>query len=144
RNLRRPTRRNPKRGRIRMNESMRPEHRSAEDERLDSLFRAYHSACEPGQISANFMPELWQKIERVQSATFSFRRIAQGFVAAAAALSLALGVFAFVPTHQNSSLYNATYVEFLTAHNEAQGAHNDTSDYVDLVHPDGPDDVEEI
>src|SRR5262245_24797476 len=127
-----------------MNESIRPERGSVEDERLDTLFRAYHSACEPGPVSANFMPELWQKIERVQSATFSFRRIAQGFVTAAAALSLALGVIAFVPSHQNSPLYNATYVDFLTAHNEAATTHNDSSDYVDLFHPDGLDDVEEI
>jgi hypothetical protein len=126
-----------------MNESI-PERCSPEDERLDTLFRAYYSACEPGQVSPNFMPELWQKIERVQNATFSFRRIAQSFVTAAAALSLVLAVVAFVPSHQNSALYNATYVDFLTAHNEALAAHNDSSDYMDLLHPDSPDDVEEI
>src|SRR5262249_11152518 len=133
-----------KRRRNRMNDfSIGPERRSPEEERLERLFRAYHSACEPVGVSPNFMPDLWQKIERVQNTTFSFRRTSQEFVTAAAALSLALAVVGFLPSHQNSALYNATYVDFLTAHNEALAAHNDTGD-VDLLHLDGPDDVEEI
>src|SRR5437899_7912631 len=108
-----------------MNESMMPPERRGPEERLERLFRAYHAACEPGQVSANFMPELWQKIERVQSATFSFRRIAQGFVTAAAALSLVLAAVGFFPSHQNSAMYNASYVEALAAHNEAVAAPND-------------------
>src|SRR5437764_12339751 len=103
-----------------MKESMGPsQFRSAEDERLDALFRAYYSACEPGQVSANFMPELWQKIERAQSATFSFQRISKGFVTAAAALSLALAVVGFIPMRPSSPAYSATYVEALAAHNDA-------------------------
>ena len=50
-----------------MNESMEPTpFRSPEDERLDGLLLAYRAACEPRQVSANFMPELWQKIERAR------------------------------------------------------------------------------
>jgi hypothetical protein len=123
---------------------MSPEHRSPEDQRLDALFRAYHMACEPREVSANFMPELWQKIEKVQNATFSFRRIAKSFVTAAAVLSMALAAaIAFVPT-RNSPAYNVTYVEALAAHNETLSAHSlsDSAEYVlDLIHPDTQDDT---
>jgi hypothetical protein len=131
-----------------VNESWMPsEHRTPEEERLDALFRAYHVACEPREVSANFMPELWQKIEKVQSATFSFRRIAKGFVTAAAALSLALALVAFFPSRQTSpSPDHASYVEALAAHNEALAAHNssDGVEYVlDLIHPDSLDETAE-
>src|SRR5712692_8170948 len=118
-----------------MRESMMPsERRSPNEARLDTLFRAYYSACEPGPASPNFMPELWQKIERTQSAVFSFQRIAKGFVTAAAALSLALGVVCFLPTRLSSPAYNATYVDALAAHNDALVHTSDTFDYVDLTH----------
>ncbi len=128
-----------------MNESMEPTpFRSPEDERLDGLFLAYRAACEPRQVSANFMPELWQKIERVQTARFSFQRIAKGFVTAAAALSLALAVVGFQPSHQNPAFTSASYIEALAAHTEALAAHSDSNEYVDFLHLDSPDDVEEI
>src|SRR5258708_20578481 len=100
-----------------MNESMEPTpFRSPEDERLDGLFLAYRAACEPRQVSANFMPELWQKIERVQTARFSFQRIAKGFVTAAAALSLPLAVVCFLPSHHNPPFSGARYIEAPAAH----------------------------
>ena len=129
-----------------MNESKMPsEHLSPGDERLDELFRSYQLACEPPEGSANFMPELWQKIEKVQNATFSFHRIAKSFVTVAAALSMVLAAIGFVPT-RNSPVYNVTYVEALAAHNEALAAHSlsDSAEYVlDLIHPDTPDDGSE-
>jgi len=69
------------------NQSQQPRGSEEQEARLDLLLRAYRVSCEPREISANFMPELWQKIEAVQSSTFSFRRIARGFVTAARALS---------------------------------------------------------
>jgi hypothetical protein len=117
----------------------------SDDDRLNGLFRAYHAACEPREVSANFMPELWQKIEKVQNATFSFRRIAKSFVTLAAALSMVLAAIGFVPT-RNSPAYNVTYVEALAAHNEALAAHSlsDSAEYVlDLIHPDTTDDGSE-
>jgi hypothetical protein len=122
---------------------MSPGQRSPEDERLDALFRAYHLACEPREVSANFMPELWQKIEKVQSATFSFRRIARSFVTAAAALSLVLAIISFLPL-QNRHAYSVTYVEALAAQNDAVTAHSlsDSAEYVlDLMHPEAQEDV---
>jgi hypothetical protein len=100
-------------------------------------------ACEPREVSVNFMPELWQKIEKVQSATFSFRRIARSFVTAAAALAMLLAIIGFLP-RRNSPLYNVTYVEALAAHNEALSAPSltDSAEYVlDLIHPDTQEDT---
>lgn len=82
-----------------------------DDERLDALFRAYHSACPVPEPSANFMPNLWAKIESRQTFTFSIRRMAAGFVTAALALSLALGVYASIP-HSNPNSPQ-TYLEAL-------------------------------
>src|SRR6185295_118836 len=83
---------------------------SAEEAQLDALFRAYHSACEPGEVSPNFMPELWQKIETVQNASFSFRRIARTFVTVAAGLTLVLLGIETLPFRQASPIFSATYV----------------------------------
>jgi hypothetical protein len=132
-----------------MNEYLPSNDRNPGDERLDALFRAYHMACEPRQISPNFMPELWQKIEKAQSAVFSFRRIAKGFVTAAAALSMALAAVLFLPAgQQNPAAYGASYIDALAAHNEALAAHStsDNVEYVmDLMHPDSLDEsAEEI
>jgi len=75
---------------------MYPTHRS-DDERLDALLRAYRAACPDRDANANFMPELWQRIESRQTFTFSFRRMANGFVTAALALTVALAVFMAIP-----------------------------------------------
>ena len=85
--------------------------RGNEDERLDALFRAYHSACPVPEPSANFMPNLWAKIESRQRFTFSLRRMAAGFVTAAVALSLAIGVYTSRP-HANPNSPQ-TYLEAL-------------------------------
>src|SRR5258708_10088593 len=95
------------------------EHRGPDDERLDEIFRAYRVACEPREISPNFMPELWQKIDRVQNSMFSFRRIARGFVSAAAALSLVLATIAYPPAPDVSPVCNTAYVEALAAPSDA-------------------------
>jgi len=109
---------------------------SAEDVKLDALFRAYHVACEPGEISPNFMPELWQKIEAKQSAVFSFRRIAKTFLTVAAGLTLILAGFQALPHPQVSPVFSATYVEALADHVDI--------DATDVTRPDLPDFSEEI
>jgi hypothetical protein len=119
---------------------------SPEDVQLDALFRAYHTACEPRPVNPNFMPELWQKIEKAQSAVFSFRRIAKRFVTAAVAVSMVWAIVAFLPSQQNAVGYSATYIDALAAHNEALSAHSATenAEYVmDLMHPDSLDEATE-
>jgi hypothetical protein len=85
--------------------------RGSDDERLDALLHAFRDACPAPEASANFMPNLWQRIEARQSFTFSFGRMAGAFVTAALALSLALGVFLSLPS--SSAYYSQSYVEAL-------------------------------
>lgn len=130
-----------------MNEFVPSNDRSPEDKQLDALFRAYHMACEPRQVSPNFMPELWQKIEKAQSAVFSFRRIARRFVTAAVAVSMVWAIVGFLSSTQQSAVtYSATYIDALAAHNEALSAHSaiESAEYVmDLMHPDSLDEATE-
>ena len=92
---------------------MTPMHGS-NDEKLDALFRAF-AACPTPEPSANFMPTLWQKIESRQTFTFSFRRFAHTFAAAALALTVALSVYMFVP--HGTPLPSQTYVDMLAEAN---------------------------
>ena len=94
------------------------------EERLDALFRAYRDACPTPEPSANFMPNLWQRIESRQGFTFSFQRMANAFVTAAVALSIVLGVYMSMP-RSNSSYYSQSYLEALADANTL-----DTPDYV--------------
>src|SRR5688572_28624787 len=86
--------------------------RKSDDEKLDALFRAYARACPAPEPSANFMPNLWKRIESRQNFTFSFRRMANAFVTAAVALSIALGAYMSVLS-SNPNHYPLTYLEAL-------------------------------
>jgi hypothetical protein len=93
---------------------MQPLHGN-EEERLDALFRAYRQACPTPEPSANFMPEIWQRIEARQTVTFSFRRMANALATAALALSIALSVYMALPS-SNPTAYQS-YVEALAEAN---------------------------
>lgn len=82
---------------------------------LTDLFAQYREALPDPEPSANFTPRLWQKIEARQSTTRQVRRLAQGFVTAAAAVSLLIGVFLSLPQNRISPFYTATYLELLAA-----------------------------
>lgn len=90
--------------------------RKSDDEKLDALFRAYARACPTPEPSANFMPNLWQRIELRQNNTFLFRRMANAFVTAAVALSIALGVYISV-LNSNPNYYAQGYLEALSEAN---------------------------
>ena len=92
---------------------MFPEIQGNQEERLNALFRAYGEACVPPEPSANFMPQLWQRIESRQTFSFFFGRVARGFVTAAVAATLAMAFYLTVP-HASGS-YASTYVEVLAA-----------------------------
>jgi len=89
--------------------------RGSDEERLDSLFREYRDACPAPEPGANFMPELWQKIEARQSLTFSFGRMAGAFVTAALALSVGIGIYMATPRHTTNPFFSQSYVEALDA-----------------------------
>ena len=101
--------------------------RGNDEQRLDALFRAYRDACPTPEASANFMPNLWQRIEAHQTYTFSFRRMANAFVTAALALSLGLGVYMSIP--RSNSYSSQSYIEALAEANPL-----DTPDIVGPVH----------
>jgi len=107
---------------------MYPNHGS-DDERLDALFRAYQAACPDREPGVNFMPGVWQKIEARQTFTFSFRRMANAFVTAAVALSIALGVYMAIP--HSSPTYHVSYLEALAEANPVE-----TPDIVGPIHMD--------
>jgi hypothetical protein len=83
------------------------------DENLDALFRAFRAACPDRDPSANFMPGVWQRIEARQSFTFSFHRMANGFVTAAVALMIALGLYMSIPHRQAAPNSPLSYLEAL-------------------------------
>jgi hypothetical protein len=92
---------------------MFPENQGSQEERLNTLFRAYGKACVTPEPSANFMPQLWQRIESRQTFSFFFGRVARGFVTAAVAATFAMGVYLTIP-HASSS-YTSSYIEVLAA-----------------------------
>jgi hypothetical protein len=100
--------------------------RGNDDQKLDALLGAYRAACNGPEPSANFMPELWARIESRQSFTFNFRRMANAFATAAVALSLALGAYMAIPG--SNPVYNESYVEALVAANTP-----DASEFVNPV-----------
>ena len=89
--------------------------------RLDRVFRAYRNACPDPDPGANFMPMVWERIERTRSTTIGFRRIAQAFVTAAFALSLLMALLAVVPREQ-STASSGTYIEVLAEHHDSGDA----------------------
>jgi hypothetical protein len=112
-----------------MMDQMRGSDDQKNDEKLAALFRAYHNACPVAEPSPNFMPNLWAKIESHQTFTFSFRRMANAFVTAAVALSIALGVYMSIP-HANPNSPQS-YIEAL-----AEARPLDTPDTVGPVYLD--------
>ena len=89
--------------------------RGGENE-LDALFRTYREACPDPDASANFMPELWRRIEERQRSVFFLGRWARAFVTAAAVLSMAMAAYLYIP-HGHSSPFSAeSYVDVLTGH----------------------------
>jgi anti-sigma-K factor RskA len=87
---------------------------SNSDERLNQLFAEYRQACEAPELSAGFMPALWQKIEARQSTSWVFTRISGWFVAASAAAAAVLAL-ALLTTPSLPSGAPATYVDALAA-----------------------------
>jgi anti-sigma-K factor RskA len=99
---------------------------SNSNERLDRLFEAYRHACEAPELSAGFMPALWQKIEARQSTSWVFNRISGWFVAASAAAAAVLAL-ALLSMPGGTGNYAATYVDALAAEH--------TAEYINYIEP---------
>jgi hypothetical protein len=85
--------------------------RGSDEQKLDALFQAYREACVAPETSANFMPNLWARIEARQSFSFVFQRMGNLLATAAVALSLVLGAYMAIP--HSAPTPNQTYVEIL-------------------------------
>jgi hypothetical protein len=77
-----------------------------------SLFAAYSTAVPEVEPSVEFMPKLWDRIDKQQRITYSFRRLARGFVTVAAGLCLFLSSAVLIPP-QISTSHAGTYVDVL-------------------------------
>lgn len=71
----------------------------------------YGSVCPEVTPGPNFMPQLWEKIDRRRSLKWRVRVFTQGFVTAAACLCLLL---AFLSS--NFSLPSGSYLDMLSAY----------------------------
>lgn len=95
--------------------SNRPmEHGNSSESRLDELFLAYRQACPDPEVTPNFMPELWAKIEAREMSTNWFGRVAKTLVTAALAATLILGMMVS-SQNRSSEFFNATFVDALRA-----------------------------
>lgn len=82
---------------------------------LTRLFAGYREALPDPEAGPDFMPGLWRRIEARQSSARDLRRLAQGFVTAAALVSLLIGIFLSLPQGHVSAFYTNTYLEILAA-----------------------------
>ena len=87
---------------------------SEADARLDQMFRAYREAFGDPDASANFMPDLWLKIEAREVSTNWFGRVAKMLVAAALTASAILGMM-ISSTKQPDAFFNSSVVDALRA-----------------------------
>jgi hypothetical protein len=81
------------------------------DQQLDALFGAYRAACPDVEPGANFMPQVWARIEARRRAERGFLRWANSFATATGLLVLVLGVLLYL--HPNP-LPQRAYIEKLT------------------------------
>ncbi|HLG96475.1 MAG TPA: hypothetical protein VKX49_09235 [Bryobacteraceae bacterium] len=86
-----------------------PDNNPRNDE-LGALFAEYKSVVRDPEPSANFMPQLWRRIEARQNTLFRVKRISQMFVAAAAAICILFATMLAVP---NRAEVSSSYVDVL-------------------------------
>lgn len=86
---------------------------------LDRLLENYRAACPEIEPSANFMPEVWKRIEARRSFWYIFRHEARTVMTACAALCLLLLILNFVSGSQ-PHLTAPTYADALMAEHTAE------------------------
>jgi hypothetical protein len=79
---------------------------------LDSLFAQYKSIVPDPEPGANFMPELWRKIEARQGLIVRIKRLTQVFVAAAAAICILFATVLSVPRSTTPEV-RGSYIDVL-------------------------------
>lgn len=95
---------------------------------LQGVFRTYRDSLPDFEGSPEFMPKLWDRIEAQRRVTYSFGRIARGFVTVSAALCMTFAVALWTPGWQNTSSSNPnTYVEVLADDTADEGTGDATA-----------------
>lgn len=82
---------------------------------IRAMFASYKEVLPDPEPGANFMPQLWSRIDSQRNVTFSFGRLAKRFVSVAVASCLGMSILFLAPTHQMSPVYRATYLDALAA-----------------------------
>jgi len=82
---------------------------------LRAMFASYREALPDRDPGADFMPQLWSRIDSRRSVSFNFGRLAKGFVSVALASCLAMSVLFLTPVTQKSPIYGATYLDALAS-----------------------------
>jgi hypothetical protein len=95
---------------------------------IRAMFASYRESLPDPEPGGDFMPQLWNRIDSRRSLTFSFGRLAKGFVSLAMASCLAMSVLFLTPVAQISPIYGATYLDALAAD------HSDDAMEVELSH----------
>lgn len=92
-----------------------------QNQELDRLFVSYRAAVPDPEASANFMPDLWRKIEGRQFFLIRVKKLTQVFVASAAAICLLLGIVLRVPIVNNGqTTVGGNYVDVLANANPTE------------------------
>jgi len=89
------------------------------DDRLNSLLAQYREACPDPEPGANFMPQLWSRIEAQRGTAVStlLRRWTEAWVIATVLVAVIVGGF-LLPQFQEPPSYEA-YVDVLSAADSA-------------------------
>jgi hypothetical protein len=86
---------------------------------IQTMFASYRDAIPDPEPGAQFMPQLWTRIDSRRKVNFSFGRLARAFVSVSLASCLAMSVVFMMPGSQTSPIYGATYLDALSAdHND--------------------------
>jgi hypothetical protein len=101
----------------------------ASEQELDQLFAQYRAGCPDVELSANFMPELWGRIEARKGFWPVFEHLARAAVSlcALACLVVALLNFAAVP---RTTAPEQSYAEALASDQSAEAIF-----YADAIRP---------
>ena len=91
-----------------------------DESKLDQVFQAYRAACPDVEPSANFMPNLWQRIESRHSFGFVFQNVARATVTACAALCLLLVFLNFASPFRDRMFEAPNYTDVLMAEHSAE------------------------
>jgi hypothetical protein len=82
------------------------------NDELNGLFASYKAAVPDEEASANFMPELWRRIEGRRNILLRMKKLTQLFLAAAAALSIVFVTLLSVPAFTRAD-GSGSYIEVL-------------------------------